>query len=150
MTIIKAKKYQEEPVTPSVKARAVAAGRKRQVVTLQAKQVRYLPEFKSLAVGFADKVAILLPIKKYTEFTHLTLEQLSRIEIGFGGSALCLNECNLHVSIAGLVSASKPLMQLASTVVATRNGSRTSEAKSQASRMNGQKGGRPKKLDAGV
>jgi len=146
MKTVKAREYNDEPVTEDVRERAVVEGRKRRSMTLHAKGVRYLPEFEALAVSFADKAAVLLPVKKYTELARLSLAELGRIEIGFGGSALCLNERDLHVSIAGLVSASKPLMELASTVIAARNGSRSSEAKALAARANGQKGGRPRKL----
>jgi hypothetical protein len=145
MKTIKAKQREDEPVTEEVLARAVDFGRKRRSTT-HAKGVRYLPEFKALAVSFADKAAVLLPVKKYAELAQLTLAELGRIEIGFGGGALCLDERDLHVSIAGLVSASKPLMELASTVVAARNGSRSSAAKVLAARENGRKGGRPRKL----
>ena len=146
MKTIKATEHDDEPVTEEVLARAVTLGRKRPSVTLHAKKVRYLPEFKSLLVSFVDNAAISLPVKKYAELAQLSLAELERIEIGFGGSALCLNERDLHVSIAGLVAASKPLMKLASTVIATRNGSRSSAAKALAARENGQKGGRPRKL----
>jgi hypothetical protein len=146
MKTVKAKEYYDEPVTEEVLVRAVVEGRKRRGTTLHAKNVRYLPEFKALAVSFADKAAILLPVKKYAELAQLSLAELERIKVGFGGSALCLDERDLHVSIAGLVSASKPLMELASTVIAARNGSRSSAAKALAARENGQKGGRPRKL----
>lgn len=146
MKTVKAKEHDDEPVTEAVLARAVDLGRKRRGTTLHAKGVRYLPEFEALAVSFADKAAILLPVKKYAELARLNQAELERIEVGFGGSALCLDECDLHVSIAGLVSASKPLMELASTVIAARNGSRSSTAKVQAARENGQKGGRPRKV----
>jgi len=146
MKTVKAREYNDEPVTEDVLARAVVEGRKRRNMTLHAKGVRYLPEFEALVVCFADEAAVLLPVKKYEELARLSLAELGRIEIGFGGSALCLDECDLHVSIAGLVSASKPLMELASTVIAARNGSRSSAAKALAARENGQKGGRPRKL----
>lgn len=146
MKTVKAREYNDEPVKEDVRERAVVEGRKRGSTTLQAKGVRYLPEFEALAVSFADQAAVLLPVKKYTELAQLSLAELERIEIGFGGSALCLAERDLHVSIAGLVSASKPLMELAATVIAARNGSSSSAAKVAAARVNGQKGGRPRKL----
>ena len=146
MKTVKAKIHDDESVTQDVLARAVELGRKRRSTTLHAKGVRYLPEFEALAVSFADKVAVLLPVKKYSELARLSPTELGRIQVGLGGSALCLSERDLHVSIAGLVSASKPLMALASSVIAARNGSRNSEAKALAARENGQKGGRPRKL----
>jgi hypothetical protein len=73
--------------------------------------------------------------------------ELEGLAIGHGGTALCLDARDLHVSIAGLVSASQPLMDLAARVIAVRNGSRRTEAKAQASRENGRKGGRPRKVE---
>ena len=146
MKTVKAKELYDEPVTDNVRKLAVVEGHKRHSSALQAKTVRYVPEFEALAISFADQAAVLLPVKKYAELAHLSLTDLQRIEVGFGGNALCLDERDLHVSIAGMVSASKPLMQLATTVIATQNGRRTSAVKTEAARENGKKGGRPRKL----
>jgi hypothetical protein len=146
MTKVKAKETNDEVVTPTALARAIELGRTRRKSAPMAKSVCYLAEFESLAVRFADKVAILFPVKKYAEFARLNLSQLGRITIGFGGSALCLDEQDLHVSIAGMMSASQPLMALATTIIASKNGSRRSQIKASSSRENGKKGGRPRKL----
>ncbi|MGV7206916.1 DUF2442 domain-containing protein [Oxalobacteraceae bacterium A2-2] len=145
MKIVNAREYKDEPVTEEIREQAVEE-RKHRSKMPPAQAVRYLPEFKALAVSFADNAAILLPVTKYAEFARLSLDDLERIKIGLAGSALCLEEHDLHVSIAGLVSASKPLMELASSVIAVRNGSRRSAAKVLAARENGHKGGRPRKL----
>ncbi|VCU69963.1 hypothetical protein PIGHUM_02029 [Pigmentiphaga humi] len=150
MKTIKAREYRgeysDEVVTDGVLASAIAAGHQRRATQLHAKGVRYLPDFKALAVSFEDQTAVLLPVERYEELAGLSVSELERIEVGYGGSALCLAERDLHVSIAGLVSASKPLMELAATVIAARNGRRTSAAKALAARENGRKGGRPRKL----
>lgn len=101
----KVKEHDDEPVTEAVLADAVDLGRKRRGMTLHAKGVGYLPELEGLVVSFADKTAVLLPVKKYAELARLNRAELERIKVGFGGSALCLDERNLHVSIAGLVLA---------------------------------------------
>jgi hypothetical protein len=145
MTAVKAHQPDDEPVTGAVLDRAVAEGRQRQGAGLYAETVRYLPEFGAVLIGFADQSALALPVGNYPELAKLTPAELSQLEIGFGGSALCHDARDLHVSIAGLVSASSPLMELAATVVAIRNGSRKSTAKAAASRNNGTKGGRPRK-----
>lgn len=148
MKTVKARKRLEERVTAAGLERAIARGRKRRDEGLHATAVQYLRALKSLLIGFADQSAVALPVKNYPELAELSATELERLALGYGGSALCLDERDLHVSIAGLVSASKPLMEMAATVIAARNGSRSSPAKAQAARENGQKGGRPRKLAA--
>jgi Protein of unknown function (DUF2442) len=138
----------DEPVTASVLAQAIERGRQRRSQGLHATSVAYLPALQSLLIGFADQSAVALPVKNYPELAELSAAELTRLALGYGGSALCLEERDLHVSIAGLVSASQPLMDMAATVIAVRNGSRRSAAKAQAARENGQKGGRPRKSAA--
>ena len=52
---------------------------------------------------------------------------------------------DLDVSITGLIATSQPLMDLATSLVASRNGRKSSAAKTAAARANGKKGGRPRK-----
>ena len=51
--------------------------------------------------------------------------------------------------IAGMVSASQPLMDMAASLIAARNGGKSSSVKADAARANGQKGGRPRLARAG-
>jgi hypothetical protein len=74
-------------------------------------------------VSFADLSAVALPVKNHPELASLTSANLNQLTLGFDGSALCLDDRDLHVSIAGLISAS--------------NGQKTSEVKVRASRING-------------
>ena len=144
MTNVKAQHHFDEPVTQNVLTHAIGRGPKRGGEGIHATSVKYLPLLKSLLVSFADQSAFALPIKNYPELSALTPANLNKLTLGFGCSALCLEGCDLHVSIAGLVSASKPLMEMAATLIAARNGQKTSAVKVQASRINGQKGGRPR------
>lgn len=148
MKTLKAHDRFDEPVTTAVLEQAIERGRKRRAPGLHATVVQYLPARKSLLIGFADQSAVTLPVKNYPELANLSVTDLNHLAVGFGGSALCLDKRDLHVSIAGLVSASESLMEMAATVIAARNGSRSSVVKSQTSRENGQKGGRPRKLAA--
>lgn len=145
---VKARDGFDEPVTEKVLAQAIERGRLRRAPDLHATGVRYLSTLRSLLVSFADQSAVALPVKNYPELAALRPAELKHLAVGFGGSALCLEERDLHISIAGLVSASKPLMEMAATVIAARNGSRISASKAKASRENGLKGGRPRKLAA--
>lgn len=148
MKTLKAREGFDEAVTEKVFAEAVERGRQRRSPDLHATGVNYLSAYQMVLVGFADDSAVAFAVKNYPELAALNPDELERLKIGFGGSALCLEEKDLHVSIAGLVSASQALMEMAATVVAVRNGRRSSEAKVRAARENGHKGGRPRKLAA--
>jgi hypothetical protein len=134
------KERAHQPVTASSLDAAIKRGRKRRESLLQAKTVAYLAITKSLMIGFSDDSAVLLPIKNYPELATLSKSELSRLSLGFGGSALCFHKNDLHISIAGLIAASEPLMSMASVMTASRNGKLHSEAKATAARANGLKG----------
>ena len=144
MTTIKASTRFDEPVTPEVLNQAIERGRKRASVGVRATAVQYLPQLGSLLFSFLDHSAVALPVSNYPELAALDESDLQALTLGFGGSALCLKARDLHVSIAGLVSASQPLMDMATSLVAVRNGRKSSVTKSAAARENGRKGGRPK------
>jgi hypothetical protein len=122
MKTVKARERFDEPVTATVLEQAIVRGRKQLSQGLHATAVQYLPAFKSLLIGFADQSAVVLPVKNYPELAELSTIELEHLAVGFGGAALCLDERDLHVSIAGLVSASQPLMEMAATVIAARQG----------------------------
>ncbi len=142
---VKSRRRDDVPVTAVVLSKAIERGRQRKDAGVHATALRYLAESRALLVSFADASAVALPVRNYPELAVLSVAQLKRMVLGMGGSALCLDEEDLHVSIAGLVAASAPLRRMAVTVAAARSGGRTSEAKAAASRENGMKGGRPRK-----
>jgi len=144
MTTVKAKVLFDEPVTADVLTRAIETGRRRAAQGFHATAVQYLPELGSLLFSFLDNSAVALPVRNYPELAGLNDSELHALTLEFGGSALCLPTRDLHVSIAGLVSASQPLMSMAKSLVASRNGQKSSAAKSAAARENGRKGGRPR------
>jgi Protein of unknown function (DUF2442) len=145
---ITAKIVADEPITGQNLRSAVERGRNNRGSQLQTRTVAYLAETKSLMIGFSDDSAVLLPIKNYPELASLSKTELNRLTLGFGGSALCLTEKDLHISIAGLIAACEPLMSMAAIMIAARNGRLQSEAKTTAARANGLKGGRPRKTPA--
>ena len=144
MTTMKAPTRFDEPVTQEGLDQAIERGRKRASVGVRATAVQYVPQFGSLLFSFVDRSAVVLPVSNYPELAALDESDLQALTLGFGGSALCLKARDLHVSIAGLVSASQPLMDMAASLVAVRNGRKSSTSKSAAARENGRKGGRPK------
>jgi hypothetical protein len=147
-TVVIAKERADEVVSASVLRKAVVRGKLVSRPGLHARELRYMKDLRALLIGFADKSAVLLPIKNYPELARLDRGELEQLKLGFAGRALCLDSRDLHVSIAGLLAASEDLSSMAKTVVAIKNGSRVSHAKAAASRENGKKGGRPRKVAA--
>lgn len=118
MTTIRSRKREGAAVTEAVRQRAVEKGNLRAQCEPHATNVRYVPDSRSIALEFSDSTAVLLPIANYPELAPLSSNELARLTLGFGGTALCLEERNLDIAIAGLVAASAPLKSLASAVVA--------------------------------
>jgi hypothetical protein len=145
MKTVKAKVQVDRPVTEARLDRAIERGKSRPNSGLQATAVTY--EAPCLAVSFKDGSGILLPVGNYPEFEGFEIEDFAGLEVGFTGSAICHEGKDLHISIAGLISASEPLMAMAASVIASHNGRQSSAAKAEAARVNGKKGGRPRKVD---
>lgn len=145
MKTIKAKVRADIPETESSLDKAIERGELRRKNSLQATAVTYMAP--CLVVGFEDGSGVLLPIANYPEFDDFEVEDYASLTVGYAGTALCHEGKDLHVSIAGMISASKPLMAMAASVAASRNGRQSSVAKSEAARANGRKGGRPRKVD---
>ncbi len=144
MTAINAQNHFNEVVTQEVLVQAIERGRKRAGLSVHATSVQYVAALGSLLVGFADQSAVSLPIKNYPELAVFTESELAGLQLGVGGAALCSDTHDLHVSIAGMVSASEPLMEMAATLIAARNGAKSTAAKAKAARTNGKNGGRPR------
>ncbi len=94
MKAVKAQERFDEPVTATVLEQAIVRGRERRGRELHATAVQYLPAFESLLIGFADQSAVVLPVKNYPELAELNTTELEHLAVGFGGSALCLDERN--------------------------------------------------------
>ena len=148
MKTIEAGILADRPVSEAVLDEAVRRGQVRPKSGLQATAVTFLEP--CLAVSFIDGSGVLLPVEHYPEFDSFEVEDFADLKVGFSGTALCHEGKDLHVSIAGMISASKPLMDMAASVIASRNGRQSSAAKAEAARANGRKGGRPRKPDVPV
>lgn len=142
---IKAKSYGNHAVTPEALAGAIKRGNARAMEGVHVASIQYLEREHSFNLVFKDMTSISLPVDIYSEFSNLSVGELRKVRLGVGGSALVLDDQDMHVSIAGLIQASEPLRELASAVHATWMGSKTSDAKAASSRQNGSLGGRPRK-----
>jgi len=143
--IVKAKAVPYKPLTEADVEKAIARGRKTRHLYARASSVRYEDNF--ISIGFSDGSRVVLPVAGLPEFEGFSLEDFAQLEVGFGGKALCCEAQDLDVSVTGLIATSKPLMDLATSLVASRNGRKSSAAKAAAARANGKKGGRPRKKE---
>ncbi|NWC90954.1 MULTISPECIES: DUF2442 domain-containing protein [unclassified Pseudomonas] len=141
--IVKANVLPYVPITEADIDAAIDRGRRSKRLYANASNVRY--ENDCLSIGFSDGSRILLPVAGLPEFDGFTLQDFQQLDVGFGGRAVCCEARDLDVSITGLIATSAPLMALATSLVASHNGRKSSAAKSAAARANGKKGGRPRK-----
>lgn len=148
MKTIEASIQADRPVTEETLEQAIARGELSRRSGLNARSVTWTGH--CLVISFEDGSGVLLPAKNYPEFDGFDDEDFADLKVGFAGTALCHEGSDLQVSIAGLISASKPLMDMASSVIASRNGRQSSVAKAEAARANGKKGGRPRKVDTAL
>ncbi|MCF5052212.1 DUF2442 domain-containing protein [Pseudomonas syringae] len=145
MKIVKAKVRPYAPITDADVDKAIARGRKLKRLYANASNVRY--ENDCISIGFSDGSRVVLPVAGLPEFEGFSLQDFEQLEVRFGGKALCCEARDLDVSITGLIATSQPLMDLATSMVASRNGRKSSAAKAAAARANGKKGGRPRKKE---
>jgi hypothetical protein len=145
MKTIQAEMRVDRPVSEAVLDEAIQRGQARRKSALQVQSVTFLDP--CLALYFMDGSGVLLPVQRYPEFEDFEVEDFADLKVGFSGTALCHEGKDLQVSIAGMITASKPLMDMAASVIASRNGRQSSAAKAEAARANGRKGGRPRKTD---
>ena len=144
-TTIKSRTHSNVEVTDEVLKRAILRGKSRDG-DLHAVRLQFVSKpSRAMHISFADKSGVVLPISLYPQLARLKTEQLERMSLGMAGSAVCLDEEDLHVSIAGMVAASQQMSMMVKQVSAALQGSVRSDAKAAAARANGAKGGRPKK-----
>ncbi|AXK53957.1 DUF2442 domain-containing protein [Pseudomonas protegens] len=145
MKVVKAAVPVDVPLTQEQLDQAVERGEARHDAGLQVSTLSYAAG--CLCLGFADGSSIHLPVDNYPELAALSDTQLQQLQLGFSATAVCHEALDLQVSMVGLLSASEPLMKLATQLVASRNGRQSSAAKARAARLNGKKGGRPRKVE---
>ncbi|MCP1465592.1 MULTISPECIES: DUF2442 domain-containing protein [Pseudomonas] len=145
MKIVKAKVIPYVPLTDADIDKAIARGRRLKRLYANASNVRYVDD--CISIGFSDGSRVMLPVAGLPEFEGFSEEDFQQLEVSFGGKAISCEAQDLDVSITGLIATSQPLMDLATSLVASRNGRKSSAAKSAAARANGKKGGRPRKKE---
>jgi len=132
-------------------AAALAAGRAEAENEIRAQAIRYVPERDAIEIVTSRNVGFLIPRQWIGALQDIPAEGLRRLEIWPDGSAIELEDQDIHISVHGLLTAILPAMlpsRAIAAIFASRGGQATSRAKQSSSRANGRKGGRPRKRKA--
>jgi hypothetical protein len=122
-------------------ARARAEGIDREPV---AESVRYIPSYDIYVVDLSNGERLVLQREKLQGLQHASKAQLRNVDVEMLGTALSWPDLDVDLYIPALmkgVFGTKKWM----SELGRAGGSVTTEAKAQAARKNGAKGGRPKK-----
>jgi hypothetical protein len=138
----------QHQITEAEYAAALAAGRAEAEAEIRAQGVRYVPERDAVEIVTTGNAGFLIPRAWIGALQDVPTEDLARLEIWPDGSAIALEDRDIHISVHGLMTAILPAMlppRAVAAVFASRGGKATSEAKRSSAQANGRKGGRPRK-----
>jgi hypothetical protein len=110
---------------------------------LYADDVSYDRRSGRLVLELTNGYQLRIPVSSLPDLADATQAQLAAVELGPEGHSLWFEELDADYSVPGLV------LSLGMREAGRRGGSVTSEAKAEAARKNGARGGRPRKT-AGV
>lgn len=120
------------------------SGRRRRAIRLHAVSASYLPAEDMVEIVLDQGIILRYPRSGIIEFANLPAAMMHALSISPRGSALQLDEADVHLDVHGLVRSLLSPADLAKELA--RHGRRTtSERQAEAARNNGRKGGRPRK-----
>ena len=140
-------------ITDAEFAAALAAGRVEAETEIRARSVRYVADRDSIEIMTTRYAGFLIPRGWISALQDVPIEDLAKLEIWPDGSAIELEDRDIHISVDGLITAILPAMLPTRTVAAifaSRGGKATSDAKRSSAKKNGRKGGRPRKARKAV
>lgn len=135
-------------ITDASYAAALEAGRMEAETELRAQAVRYVSDRDALEIVTIRNAGFLIPRQWIGALQEVPTEDLAKLEVWPDGSAIALEERDIHISVHGLLAAVLPAMlpmRAVAAIFASRGGKATSDAKRSSAQANGRKGGRPRK-----
>jgi hypothetical protein len=135
-------------ITDAEFAAALAAGRVEAEMEIRAQAVRYVADRDSIEILTTRNAGFLIPRGWIGALQDVPIEDLAKLELWPDGSAIELEDRDIHISVDGLMTAILPAMLPTRTVAAifaSRGGRATSDAKRSSAQENGRRGGRPRK-----
>jgi hypothetical protein len=135
-------------ITNAEYAAAIATGQAQSEAEIRARAVRYVPERDAIEITTNHNAGFLIPRQWIDALQDVSTQDLAKLDVWPDGSAIELEDRDIHISVHGLLSAVLPAMlpaRAVAAIFARRGGEATSEAKRVSSQANGRKGGRPRK-----
>jgi hypothetical protein len=135
-------------ITDAEFAAALAAGRAEAETEIRAQAVRYVADRDAIEIVTTRHAGFVIPRQWIGALQDVSIDDLAKLEIWPDGSAIEIEDRDIHISVDGLMTAILPAMLPTRTVAAifaSRGGRATSEAKRSSAQENGRKGGRPHK-----
>lgn len=136
-------------ITDAVYAAALAAGRAQAETEIRAESVRYVPDRDAIEIVTTRNAGFLVPRQWISALQDVPTTELTKLEVWPDGSAIALEDHDIHISVHGLMTAILPAMlpaRAVAAIFASRGGKATSAAKRSSAQSNGRKGGRPRKV----
>jgi hypothetical protein len=134
-----------DPTTQDELRRAIDAGRKRRTEERRATSVRYDPERDAVEIELTNGAAVRIPRSGIEELSAIPTEALANLRVTAAGYGIKLDQYDIAISVHGLVMSLVTTGVMASTL-GRLGGSVRSDAKRATARVNGAKGGRPRKV----
>jgi hypothetical protein len=138
----------QHQITDADYAAALAAGRAETETEIRAQAVRYVPDRDAIEIVTTRNAGFLIPRQWIGALQDVPTEDLGQLEIWPDGSAIELEDRDIHISVHGLLTAVLPAMlppRAVAAIFARRGGRASSEAKRSSAQVNGRKGGRPRR-----
>jgi hypothetical protein len=135
-------------ITDAEYTSALDAGREETETEIRAQSVRYVADRDALEIVTSRNAGFLIPRQWIGALQDVKIADLARLEVWPDGSAIEIEDRDIHISVHGLLAASLPSMLSTKTlaaIFASRGGRATSDAKRSTAQANGRKGGRPRK-----